>query len=313
MNRSVSSVLVLTGAIAASVPAAAEDKTEAAALFAEAGRLIDAGQTAAACAKYEESLRLYDGLNTRYFLADCDERIGKTASAWEMFREVAAKARALTDAAKEAKALERAAAVEGRVPHVIVSVEGAPGAGFEVRRDGGVVQRAEWRQAIPIDPGAHVFEASEPAKRTWSARVVVAAEGPIATVSVPALEDAPVAAPPVESASGAGDTQRVAGVVLGGAGVVGLAVAAVLGFGAKARFNEASADCNGNRCTQEGVNIRADAVSRAGVATVVFGVGVGAIAGGAALWFTAPRAKGTRAGAVWFGPTVGGAAVRGEF
>ena len=89
-------VLLLLAGVASSpsVPAA-DDRTEAAALFAEAGRLIDAGQTSAACAKYEESLRLYDGINTRYFLADCDERVGKTATAWSLFLEVEAKARAL--------------------------------------------------------------------------------------------------------------------------------------------------------------------------------------------------------------------------
>jgi hypothetical protein len=308
--------------IGVSAPARAgteEDKAAAASLFAEAGKLVEAGQAAAACAKYEESLRLYDGMSTRYFLADCDERVGKLASAWGMFLEVAAKARALGDAAKEARAMERAAAVKGRVSHVIVVVEGARGARFEVRRDGGPVGKTEWGQALPSDPGEHLFEASEPAKRSWSARVVVPPGGQIATVVVPALEDGPapesppLAVTPDEGARGGGNAQRIAGGALAGAGVVGLGVAAALGFGAKARFNDASPDCNGDRCTQEGVNIRADAVGRAGVATVVFGVALGALVGGGALWLTAPRGRGKGRSAVWFGPTLGGAAVRGEF
>ena len=60
------------------------------ALFREAGALVDAGQPERACPKYEESLRLYDSVNTRYFLADCYERTGKMASAWAHFLEVAA-------------------------------------------------------------------------------------------------------------------------------------------------------------------------------------------------------------------------------
>jgi hypothetical protein len=298
---------------------AADNKSGAAALFAEAGRLIDAGQTAAACSKYEESLRLYDGMSTRYFLADCDERLGKMASAWGMFLEVAARARAIGDAAKEAKALERAAAVTGRVSHVVVMIEGGPErAGLEVRRDGAVLGRGEWGQALPVDPGEHVFEASEPAKRPWTARLVVAGGGENATVVVPALEDRPRYAPPglgVPASDGGRERQRIAGAALGGLGLVGLGVSTALAIGAKARFNEAGADCNGDRCTQDGVNIRADAGRRANVASVVFGAGIVALVGGGALWFTAPHGASVSGGptALWFGPTLGGAAVRGEF
>jgi hypothetical protein len=313
-------ILLLAGVTSSPSARAADDRTEAAALFAEAGRLIEAGQTSAACAKYEESLRLYDGMSTRYFLADCDERVGKIASAWGLFLEVAAKARALGDEAKEAKARERAAAVRDRVSHVLVVVEGTRGAAFEVRRDGGALGRAEWGQALPIDPGEHLVEASEPAKRSWSARVVVPAGGQISTVVVPLLQDDSASGPlplaaarPAESASAGRDRQRVAGVVLGGAGLVGLGTAIALGFAAKSRFDEASADCNGDRCTQPGVDIRADAVARAGVATVVFGVGAAALVGGGVLWFTAPRAPRSQSGAVRFGPALGGVVVQGEF
>ena len=226
-----SAPLFLLACLALALPAAAEeDRAGAAALFAEAGKLIDAGQTAAACSKYEESLRLYDGLNTRYFLADCDERLGKMASAWGLFLEVAMKARAQGDEAKETKANERAAAVKGRVSHVMVVIEGARPAGFEVRRDGVALGRAEWGLALPVDPGEHVFEASAPAKKGWRARVTVEAPERIPTVVVPMLEDAPGAVATTSSPEASGETaaeaprsgtgQRIAGVAIGGAGVV---------------------------------------------------------------------------------------------
>jgi hypothetical protein len=298
--------------------AAADTKANAAALFTEAGKLIDAGQTAAACAKYEESLRLYDGMSTRYFLADCDERLGKMASAWGMFLEVAARAHALGDAAKEAKALERAAAVQARVSHVVVVVEGGPDrAGIEVRRDGVVLGPAEWGHALPVDPGEHVFEAAEQAKRSWRTRIVVAGSGEIATVVVPLLEDrSPYAEPGlgVSGSNGATERQRIAAVAAFGVGLVGLGVSTALAIAAKGRFNQAALDCNGDRCTQEGVNIRADAGRQANVASVVFGAGIVALVGGGALWFTAPHTTSTSGPtAIWFGPTFGGAAVRGEF
>ncbi|HEY2510457.1 MAG TPA: hypothetical protein VGI39_06365 [Polyangiaceae bacterium] len=329
-----SAPLFLLASLAFALPAAAqEDRAGAAALFTEAGKLIDAGQTAAACAKYEESLRLYDGVNTRYFLADCDERLGKMASAWGLFLEVAMKARAQGDEAKEAKANERAAAVKGRVSHVMVVVEGARPAGFEVRRDGVALGRAEWGQALPVDPGEHVFEASAPAKKGWSAHVTVDAPERIPTVVVPMLEGAPeaVAATPAPGASGetaaeaprrSGTGQRIAGVAIGGAGVVALGVSTALAIAAKGRFDDASTYCNGDRCDRQGMDIRADAVSRANVATVIFGVGLAAIVGGGALWLTAPKAGSGSDVAVAITPTmdtarhgspIGGVALTGSF
>jgi hypothetical protein len=301
--------LVFAGIASFTSVCTADDRTEAAALFAEAGRLIDAGSTSAACAKYEESLRLYDGINTRYFLADCDERVGKIASAWGMFLEVATKARALGDEAKETKARERAAAVEERVSHVIVLVEGARGAAFEVRRDGNALGRGEWGRALPVDPGEHVIEASEPAKRPWSTRLMVRGEGQTSAVVVPLLEEGPA----LDGATAGRDRQRVAAVLVGGTGIVGLGTAVALGIAAKSRFDQASADCNGDHCTAQGVAIRADAVERANVATVVFGVSAAALVGGGVLWFTAPGATRSGASALQLGPALGGLVVRGEF
>jgi hypothetical protein len=306
-------VLVFAGIASSTSVCAADDRTEAAALFAEAGRLIDAGSTSAACAKYEESLRLYDGINTRYFLADCDERVGKIASAWGMFLEVATKARALGDEAKETKARERAAAVEGRVSRVIVLVEGARGAAFEVRRDGNALGRGEWGRALAVDPGEHVIEASEPAKRPWSTRLMVRGEGQTSTVVVPLLEEGPVAVHRADGATAGRDRQRVAAVLVGGTGLAGLGTAVALGIAAKSRFDQASADCNGDHCTAQGVAIRADAVERANVATVVFGVSAAALVGGGVLWFTAPGATRSGPSALQLGPALGGLVVRGEF
>src|SRR6516225_4273154 len=117
--------LLLAAALASASPARAEDKAGAAALFAEAGRLVEAGQPAAACPKYEESLRLYDGLNTRYFLADCYARVGRLASAWALFGEVAVRAAAAGDTAKEAWARDRAAAIKPKLSYVTVAMSPA--------------------------------------------------------------------------------------------------------------------------------------------------------------------------------------------
>ncbi|WP_437669931.1 hypothetical protein [Sorangium sp. So ce131] len=301
---------LLAASIAGGGAARAEDKAGAVALFREAGALVDAGQPARACPKYEESLRLYDSANTRYFLADCYERIGKMASAWAQFLEVAARVHASGDRAKEAKARERAAAVQPKVSRLAVVVEAASTPGLEVKRDGAPVGPGQWGVPMPVDAGTHVVEASAPGKRAWTARVEVKPDGATSTLVVRALEDDP-ASGDAGDAGGAGSGRRALALVTGGAGVVAVGVGTALAFAAKSTFDESRPFCNGDRCNQRGMDLRDSAVARANVATVVFGVGLAAIAGGGVLWLTAKSpAQGASIGLV---PTVGGALVRGSF
>ncbi|WP_437283050.1 hypothetical protein WME90_21480 [Sorangium sp. So ce375] len=297
----------LAAAIAGGRAARAEDKAGAVALFREAGALVDAGQPSRACPKYEESLRLYDSANTRYFLADCYERTGKMASAWAQFLEVAARVHASGDRAKEAKARERAAAVQPKVSRLSVVVEASSTPGLQVKRDGTPVGPGQWGVPMPVDAGTHVIEASAPGKRTWTARAEVEPGGATSTLVVRALEDDPAS----NDAGGAGDGRRTIALVTAGAGVVTAGVGAALGFAAKSRFDESSPFCNGDRCDRRGMDIRDGAVARANVATVVFGVGLAAIAGGGVLWLTAKSSP--RGASLALTPTVGGALVQGSF
>ncbi|WP_394833287.1 hypothetical protein LVJ94_42970 [Pendulispora rubella] len=278
----------------------AEDKAGAAALFAEAGKLVDAGQPARACPKYEESLRLFESVNTRYFLADCYERIGRNASAWALYLEVAAKAS--DDPAKVDRARERAGAVAPKVSHLTVAADAKQTSGLAIKRDGAELGPGQWGVAMPVDPGPHVVEATAPGKKPWRAEVQVAPNGAKARIAVPAMEDvasesahtstpvaSPETAPPQDASLGNG--QRTLGLIVGGTGIAAMGAGVVLAFMAKSKYDDAASYCNGDRCVQEGVDLRDSAVSRATVATVVFGVGLAATVGGGLLWFTAPRAK----------------------
>ncbi|WP_437719048.1 hypothetical protein WMF45_23120 [Sorangium sp. So ce448] len=297
----------LAAAIAGGRAARAEDKAGAVALFREAGALVDAGQAPRACPKYEESLRLYDSVNTRYFLADCYERIGKMASAWAHFLEVAARVHASGDRVKEAKARERAAAVQPKVSRLSVVVEAASTPGLEVKRDGTPVGPGQWGVPMPVDAGIHVVQASAPGKRAWTAQVEVKPGGVTSTLVVRALEDDPASS----DAGDAGGGRRTIALVTAGAGVVAVGVGAGLGFAAKSRFDESRPFCNGDRCDRRGMDIRGSAVARANVATVVFGVGLAAIAGGGVLWLTAKSS--TQGASLAISPALGGALVQGSF
>src|SRR5262245_20973343 len=89
LPRFVASLVVL-GALASPRAAAAQSSSDAAAaraLFAEGRKLLDEGKFNEACPKFQESLRLKPGIGTRFNLADCWEKSGRTASAWGEFLE----------------------------------------------------------------------------------------------------------------------------------------------------------------------------------------------------------------------------------
>src|SRR5436189_3072489 len=102
--------------------AAESDAAGARVLFAEGRKLVDAGNYAAACPKFEDSFRLDPGVGTNFNLADCFERIGRTASAWARFLDVAAATKAAGQVERERVARWRAAALERRLTRMIVEV-----------------------------------------------------------------------------------------------------------------------------------------------------------------------------------------------
>src|SRR5689334_11081114 len=63
-------------------------------LYDEGVALVDQGNYAAACPKFEESQRLDPALGTQFNLADCLEHTGKLGSAFRLFGAVERAARA---------------------------------------------------------------------------------------------------------------------------------------------------------------------------------------------------------------------------
>ena len=292
------SVLAVTSANAQS----ASDKAAAQALFDDAQKLAASSDWAAACPKYAESDRLDPGIGVKLYLADCYEKAGRTASAWEMFGEAEEYARKTGDT-RASVARQRAEKLAPRLVQLQIVVQ-APAAGLVVRRDAEDVGSAQWGVPLPVDPGPHRIGASAPGKQPWTTTVEAKeGAGPV-RVEVPALADgAPAAVStqvPAPSTSDAGTpapgkTQRILAVVSAGVGVAGIAVGSVLGFLAKSKLDDSnSGHCHdGNLCDATGVQLRSEAKSNALGSTVFFVVGGVGLAGGAALWLTSPRAATT--------------------
>jgi serine/threonine-protein kinase len=280
---------------AAAAPSPA-DKATAQALFDDALQRMSAGKFADACPKLEESERLDAAMGTSFQLARCYEGMGRLASAWAMYIQVADLARASGQASREKAARDAAAALEPRLSYLTVAVEMHP-EGLVVRRGDVTVPAPQWGTRIPVDAGTYHFTASAPGRVSWSGEVSVGERGAV-TARIPDLAIAPVAphASVVPAAAAVApkpppsDAQRIAGIVTLSVGAAGIVTSGVLGLIAKSNYNAANGECPAAGCTGPGEAATNSARSLGDGATVVFVVGAVAAATGAVVWATAPRA-----------------------
>ncbi len=313
MKRPVLSIVFLLlaphAALAADPPKNGTDPAAAQGLFYDARALMGQNKFAEACPKLEESLRLDPGIGTQFNLADCNEHLGKITTAWAGFLDVAAQSKASNQGERERLARKRAAALEPRLPKLVVEVTGAP-QGLEVKRDGIVVGTASWGTPIPVDPGPHKITASAPGKQPWESTVSTT-EGKTARIAVPrdlpnAIGPAVVAttppagapaAPPADNAQyfpppvveNAGSTQRTLGWIVAGAGAIGIGVGAGFGLSSLSKRDEARTHCVGDACNATGVSLRDDAIASGNIATISTIAGGAVLVGGLVLVLTAPK------------------------
>ena len=289
----------------------AADKAAAQALFDDARKLASSGDWSAACPKYAESNRLDPGIGVKLYLAECYEKVGKTASAWAMFGEAEEYARRAGNP-RASVAHQRAERLAPRIVQIVVAVA-LPSAGIVVRRDGEEVGAAQWGVPVPINPGPHVIGASAPGKASLSIHVDAKEGAGTVRVEVPALADEPsepattaqasAAVPPSLPPPPGADTgtpeprQDAANLRArrDGRRRGGYCHRIGLRLPPKSKLDESNAGhCHdGNLCDATGVQLRSEAKSNALGSTVCFVVGGVGLAGGAALWLTSPRAATT--------------------
>lgn len=288
------------------VPTRAEERDPAAAqaLFDQGIELVSAGKFAEACPKLAESQRLDPGIGTQFHLANCYEQVGRVASAWALFLEVASVARASNQSDRENVASARARKLESRLPRLTLSIpEARRLPGLEIRRDGSAVGSAQWGTPMPIDPGSHELEVSAPGRRTAS-NTVTLREAEKQTFEVPELEVAPVeaaaatpAAPePKAEQTSSRPTAWILG--LGGLGLVGVGVGTAFGLMARSDNEDSKAYCrvdDPNLCQTQGVALRESAIKNGNVSTVAFLVGGAALAGAGVLWLVSGSSEQTGA------------------
>lgn len=139
------------------------------ALFRDGRELVEKGDWAAGCPKFEASLELYLSASTLLNIARCHEHNGKIASAWATYRR-ALVVNKETPGAERKKALEEVAqkglaALEPRLPKLRIVIPVAPER-LQVTRNDQYVPLAILGTSIPVDPGVHTIEARAPGYRT---------------------------------------------------------------------------------------------------------------------------------------------------
>jgi hypothetical protein len=320
--RTAFAATLLGAALVLPAPAAAQSKEDIAnadALFNAAKAMLEAGQYADACGKFAESKRLAPGLGVTLYLADCYERIGRTASAWTEFKSAEGLARARRDPRADL-ARDRAHGLEPKLERLTIDVAPTvPRAGLHVLLDGAPVPPEEWGLGIAVDPGDHVVLASAPEHSDRSFAAHLSSETPTLAVHINALDatepvprataDAapsvpgesrttaiPFSNPPPEPApsENPGERQRWIGVGAGVLGIVGLGIGSGFGLDASSKKNASNQNGNCNAadyCDSNGLRLRSEAGNSASLSNLFFVAGGVAIAAGVAVYVTAPREK----------------------
>jgi hypothetical protein len=296
--------------LAAPAAADAPAPSAARALFKEARELAAKGEYLAACPKFEKSMSLEPGLGTQFNLADCWEHIGRTMSAQALFVGAAASAKAAGQVEREQVLRERAAALEPRIPRLVIEVEGFDPK-LTVKRGDLPLDSDVYGKAKPVDPGSYDITAKAPGKKPWTKTVDVPPGASIVTVTVPALElqtpepestpapeakkaEAKLAALPASDSPSSVDRRSNGpswGVLgLGTLGIGGLALGAIMAV----KYSSANADAknicpSGTGCSSQQIADHDRKVDDSRTARtwsyVGFGVGGASLAAAAALIF----------------------------
>jgi len=281
--------------------------TPAEQLFFEGRAKVVAGDHASACVYFEESRKLEpEAGGTLLNLGLCNEQLKRYATAASYFRDVIERSRGTRqDRVDIAEAhLKR---VEPMIASVrIVVPDDARLPGLIVRLDGSEVAPEKWGSDLVIDGGEHRVVASAPNKKDLTLTFPVDHDRGRGLVTITRLEDLP-------------DT-RTLGFVIGGAGVVSLAVGAVLGISVANQcggfFKDNCTALNDIRDPDKRADKDSSLETQAWISNVTIALGVVGVGVGTYFVLTSPAHRRSRPQVGFVpvvGPGVGGAGLRGTF
>ena len=295
------------------------DPRTATEFFARGREAVKKSDFATAVRFFGESNRLDPKVGTLLNLADAEEHVGQLASARQHWQQAADLAHSLSDE-RANLAGERFAAVDKRVPKLILKAPANSPAGMTVKRDGVELSAVGFGLPLPADPGEHTITISAPgrvarafhvelkegeqkevqldlapqapdvpAPQTASPTSPVIAVTPAPTAPTTPTTTANETPPKPEEPATSHSSRKTLAYAVGGLGIVGLGVGTIFGLQAISKNSASNADghCT-NGCDATGKLARNDALAAARISTVGFILGGAALATGVVLFVTAP-------------------------
>jgi hypothetical protein len=313
-------LLVSVFLIGSTATVSADAKSEAILLFDQGIKEMKAGQYEKACNSFERSIATYSDSGTKGSLAKCYEKLGRLASSWKLWRELADLAPS-SDLRRDAAA--QAAKLEPKIGRYVIKLTKPP-ADLSVTINGQPTRLTD--VPVPIDAGGVIVRAYAAGRQDWSTELT-AADGNVLTIEIPELAPAeikkdpePIKDPPLPPPPPApSKTRKYVGFGLIGVGAGAVILGGVLGAQASGKFSDAKDVCGGDvdNCIADRVGeaqlLVDDARSAGTLSTVMFVGGGAAIAGGILLVVTAPKATEKLAVKPLATPSTAGIVLSGRF
>jgi exonuclease VII small subunit len=290
---------------------------DAARLFKEGVDAQARGDSKLACAKFRGSLAFAQVPNTFFKVAQCEEQDGHLVAALRRWKQGIALLREDDNRLPVAK--ERAAAVQRRVPTVLVKLSKDAPAKARVLVDGAEVPSIE--APLELDTGERTIVVEAPGYKTERLSVMLV-EGDRKDVEIalsplnpgPSKVSAPPPPPPPPPASG--NLLRTLGFVAGGVGVAGFVTAGVTGGLLLSRDAKIRENCPLNQCNAEGWEVAQGMEPLFTANTIGFIAGIAGVGVGVTLLLTSGSGGGDSTKAA-IAPAIlpggGGASIAGQF
>jgi len=309
--------ILVIAVLGAAAPARAGGPEAAAAeqAFDKGRELMKSGLYNEACEAFDQSERLDPQIGTLYNLAGCWEKVGKLASAWTAYREVAQRD---TNGTRRKAADEHAKALAPRMPKLVIKIS-APVAGMSVMLNGSDVTKLVGIET-PMDLGTYAINVRAPGMQGWGGQASLVEEGKLVSVVVPPLlkegekpvvktttpppptkdivktqpEPKPLPEGPVQvqPEEGGGNKHGTIAIVTGVAGGVALVGGLAVGAMAKSKLSEAEmlcgADhmCDDQKMTDDANALLASSRTRGNISTGLVAAGVVGLVASGVLWWT---------------------------
>jgi hypothetical protein len=285
-------------------------------LFKQGRAALEAQDYPLAYAKLAASLQAEPAVGTLISLAECEEARHRLVAARRRWQEAADLAEARHDH-RGVFAREKLAAVDVRVPRLLVHSASSAAKDTLIRRDETDLGPADIDVETLVDPGAHVVSVTARGREERRYPIDLA-EGEHKVLEVepgaelvapsptaaPSQERPPSGAVPVPVAAHDGAGQKIAALAVGGLGVAGIAAGAGFGLNAFSEWATAKKECGdacpaGSQAHAAADTDKSRASTSATVSTVAFAAGGIAIVAGAISWFTAPAPHRTGSASGW--------------